>query len=131
MHMTPTQLNHHVSRFGTALVAWNNIAALHEAARVASEEPLPVEWSFDPGTPAGVVEYLAGGAQGALRGVVIGVGVELLLAALFPAAALGYAVLGGAVLGAVRGATRVKQGWRVRVVYFYGRDPLLEVRRVA
>ena len=124
--MTPTQINRQISRFGTVLVAWNNIAALREAA-----QQLPVRWTFEPGTPTTVVDYLAGGAQGVVVGATIGLGVELLLAALFPAVTFGYALAGGAVLGAIHGVVRVEQGWRVRLVFGCDQQPLLEVRRVS
>src|SRR5689334_15833193 len=116
--MTPTQINRQISRLGSVVVSWNHIAALREAAAIAATQ-LPVRWSFEPGTPATVVDYLAGGVHGAVSGATIGLGIELLVAALFPAAAFGYALAGGAVLGAMHGVARVEQGWRIRVIYAY------------
>jgi hypothetical protein len=111
-------------------VAWNSLGVLHEASRLAAEQ-LPVKWIFDPGTPATLIDYLAGGTQGAVKGALLGLGAELLLAAVFPPAAIGLAFVAGAVAGAVHGVARVHQGWRVRLVYTRAGEPLLEVCRVA
>lgn len=128
--MTPSEIQHRLNQFGTVLVAWNHLQLLQEAARTAGEQ-LPVRWTFEPGTPAIVADYLAGGVHGAIKGAAIGIGAELLLAAVFPPAAVGLAVFGGAVVGAVHGAARVHQGWRLRVLYTSSGEPLLEVWRVA
>lgn len=128
--MTPKQINNQIARAGSVVLAWNNIAALRDAARLAGRS-LPVRWSFEPGTPDRVVDYLAGGASGALEGAAVGLGVEVLLAALFPAVAFGYAVAGFAAAGAYQGANRVRQGWRVRVVHSGYGEPMLEVRLAA
>ncbi len=128
--MTPTEINRGIARYGRVLLAWNNLAALAEAAQLASEQ-LPVKWVFEPGVPATAVDYLAGGAGGAVKGATFGIGVELLLAAVFPGVAFGYAVLGGALLGAASGVRRVDQGWHVKFLYAFDGAPLLEVRRAA
>ncbi len=112
---------------GTVLVAFQNVAALREAACIAARQ-LPVRWEFDPSTPASFVDYLAGAGQGAVEGGLTGLGLGVLLTALFPPAVVGYAVAGGAIVGAVNGANRVHQGWRIRVVYDNYGQPLLEVR---
>jgi len=128
--MTPAQINRQLARAGSVVVGLNHLVALREAALLAAEQ-LPVRWTFEPGTPATLVDYLAGGAQGALTGASVGLGVEIVLAALFPAAAFGYALLGGAVLGAIHGATVVRQGWRLRMVYAPDGAPFLHVQRLA
>jgi hypothetical protein len=128
--MTPAQINRQLARAGSVVVGLNQIAALREAALLAAEQ-LPVRWTFEPGTPATLVDYLAGGVQGAFKGAAAGLGVEILLAALFPAAAFGYLLLGGAVLGAMHGVTVVHQGWRLRLVYAPDGAPLLYVQRLA
>jgi hypothetical protein len=128
--MTPTQINRHLARAGAVLVRLNQLTALRDAAQLAAEQ-LPVRWIFDPGTPATVVDYLAGGARGAVTGAAVGLGIEIVLAALLPGVALGYALLGGAVAGAVRGVAQVEQGWRVRLIYAGDGEPLLEVRQTS
>jgi hypothetical protein len=127
--MTAMQIARRINRTGTVLVALNNLAALREAAEIAAST-LPVKWAFEPGTPADIVQYLAGGAHGALKGAGIGLGLELLVAAVVPGVAFGYLLFGGAALGAIHGVGRVKQGWRVRMVYDFG-TPLVEVQRAA
>ncbi len=122
---------HYLRRGNAVLIAYNQVAALREAANVAAQH-LPVRWEFDPSTPANFVDYLAGAGQGAVEGGLAGLGVGVLLAALFPPAVIGYAVAGGAFLGAVNGVQRVHQGWRIRVVYDWrtGQE-MLEVSMVS
>jgi hypothetical protein len=122
---------HRLRSTGSALVAFNQVAALREAANLAAAQ-VPVRWEFEPSTPATVVDYLTGAGQGAVEGGLTGLGVGVLLAAIFPPAVIGYAVAGGAFIGAVNGAQRVHQGWRIRLVRDWrtGQD-LLEVRMAA
>lgn len=128
--MTPVQITRSLAQVGRVTIALNQIAALKEAARLVGEY-LPVRWSFEPGTPAGIVDYLAGAVEGAAEGAAAGLGIGLLLALVFPPSVIGYAALGGAVVGAAGGIERVEQGWRIRLVAdVYGR-PLLDVQRVA
>lgn len=125
--MTPTQIQTRLARVGAVTVALNDIAALLQAANRASAY-VPVRWTFEPGTPANVIDYLAGGLDGAVRGAAAGAGAGLLLSLVFPPAIIGYAVVGGAAIGAVRGVNRVHQGWRVRLVFSRAGQPLLLVR---
>jgi hypothetical protein len=115
---------------GPTLVALQNIAALSHAARLVAANS-PVRWTFEPGTPASIVDYLAGGAQGALEGAAIGLSLELLLTLLIPGATFGYLLAGGALLGAAGGAMRVEQGWRIRVVFAADGRRMLEATKVS
>jgi hypothetical protein len=128
--MTPEQIHHQLVHAGAAVMALEDLAALYGAARLAAAQ-LPVRWEFEPGTPAEVVDYLAGGAQGAASGASLGLAAEIVLAALFPGIAFGYALVGGAVIGAIRGANAIQQGWRLRWVEVEDGLPLLEVQRMA
>ncbi len=124
--MTPAQIQLRLAHAGRTLVALDNLSALVAAANLASER-LPVRWEFDPGTPATVIDYLAGGVRGAAHGAAAGAGAGLVLALFFPPAVLGYAIAGGALLGACGGVARVEQGWRVRLVYTDWAEPMLLV----
>jgi hypothetical protein len=117
-----TILRHELARAGRVTVALHNIASLAAAA-----QGLDVTWTFAPGTPPQIVDYLAGAGVGAAQGLAAGTAAGLLLAFLFPPAIIGYAAAGGAIVGAVRGANRVKQGWRVQLFTAPGVAPWLDV----
>jgi len=123
---TPHQITRHLARTGASLfVHMSMVKQLRQAADDAAAH-LPVRWTFAPGTPADLVDYLGGVVSGGVQGAILG----LAAAIVFPPAA-GYLVAGGAFLGAVRGVRRVEQGWRLELVYSYDGTPWLSVRRVA
>jgi hypothetical protein len=109
--MTPNQIAHEISRVGRVPVALSHIASLAAAAQA-----LDVRWTFAPDTPTDVVQYLGAAVVGGAQGLAIGGACGVLLALFFPPAIIGYAMAGGAVVGAIRGANRVAQGWRVQLL---------------
>lgn len=128
--MTPAQINRRLAKAGRLTMSLANLSSLREAARLAAEQ-LPVRWSFEPGTPAELVDYLAAGVQGAFEGAAIGYGIGMVLAVLFPPAVIGYAAVAGAALGAAHRTKLVEQGWRIRLLRDSLGRQMIEVRRVA
>jgi hypothetical protein len=128
--MSPAQISRHLIRFGVLTTRLAKMGTVKQAALVTAKQ-LPVRWIFDPGTPAGVVDYLGGGVTGALEGGGAGYGIGLLLSVFFPPAAIGYLTAAGAVWGAARRLNPIGQGWRLRLLYDAVGEPLIEVRRIA
>jgi hypothetical protein len=128
--MSPVQISRHLTKFGVVTTRLANLAAFKHAALVTAQQ-LPVRWTFDPATPASVVDYLAGGVTGALEGGAVGYGIGLLLTVLFPPVAIGYLTIAGAAWGATRRLNQVGQGWRIRLLHDAFGEPMIEVRRIS
>lgn len=102
-----------------ASVLLTGLDALSELRSVLQEaqHQLGVEVYFDPSSDPDLTQFVAGATLGSLDGALKGAAMGLLVGALLkdPRAGMVIGAALGGTLGAVHGATRVKQGWRVRL----------------